>query len=131
MVKLVVVMLALGAHMAFGQLLEIKGFKINNRGLYEMSFKDARDAIQKYNHVSDANGADTVGVVYDVSKNIIDYAYFSADPDNEYNKVVSLLLYEDGKYKVMFGEFDGSEDKYFFSVIDETGDPVRLTYRKK
>jgi hypothetical protein len=124
--RLAVVMLALGAHMAFGQLSHIDGFKINSDGYYEMSFKDVRDAIHKYNYVLDKNGSDTIGVVYNVTKNPIDFGFFSNDSESV---IVSIFLRDGNKYKIIFTETDMNSDKYFFDVVDQDGIETSLYYR--
>jgi hypothetical protein len=126
--RLAVVILALGANMAFGQLLAVDGFKKNKHGLYEMSFKNIRDAARKYNYVSDMNGADTTDVVFDIMKNPIDFAFFG---NNIESQIVSLMIVDGDRYKIMFGEFDGTEDKDFFTVISEKNRPLNLIYRVK
>jgi hypothetical protein len=115
---------------AFSQLDHIQDFKKNKYDLYEMTFKDIREAIKKYNYVSDMNGADTSGIVFDVMKNPIDFCFFRNDPDSD-NIIVSIFLNENGKWKVMFGEIDGTVDKYFFEVVDQNGAIMDLYYRKK
>lgn len=124
--RLVVVMLALGVHMAFGQLNHVNGFKINSDGYYEMSFKDVKEAIHKYNYVLDMNGSDTTGIVYNVTKNPIDFGYFNSNTDNI---IVSIFLRDGNKYKIMFTEIDAHADKFFFDVIDEDGIETSLYYR--
>jgi hypothetical protein len=126
--RLAVVILALGANMAFGQLLGVDGFKQNKHGLYEMSFKDVREAIKKYNYVTDMNGADTNGVVFDVMKNPIDFAFFGRDIENQ---IISVIVTDGNRYKIMFGEFDGRYDQDFFTVISENNKPLDLIYRVK
>jgi hypothetical protein len=96
--RLAVVVMLLGSMSAFGQLVGVDGFRKNKHGLYEMSFKDVREAIRKYNYVTDMNGADTT------------------DGD---------------KYKIMFGEFDGTEEKYFFTIRSDKNKPLDLVYRLK
>jgi hypothetical protein len=94
-----------------------------------MSFKDPIKAIYKYNYVLDKNGSDTNEVVYDITKNPIDFGFFSNDPNSD-NIIVSIFLRENNKYKIMFGEIDGNDDKYFFEVIDQNGVITDLYYRK-
>ncbi len=118
----------LGSMSAFGQLLAVDGFKKNKHGLYEMSFKNIRDAARKYNYVSDMNGADTTDVVFDIMKNPIDFAFFG---NNIESQIVSLMIVDGDRYKIMFGEFDGTEDKDFFTVISEKNRPLNLIYRVK
>jgi hypothetical protein len=43
---------------------------------------------------------------------------------------VSILFYENEKYKVMFGEFDGDEERVFFDIVDGNGKLITLVYRK-
>ena len=74
--RLAVVVMLLGSMSAFGQLSHLSGFKKNKYGLYEMSFDNPKDAIIKYNYVSDKNGADTSGYVYNIMANPIDFAFF-------------------------------------------------------
>lgn len=124
--RLAVFMLALCAHMAFGQLSHVDGFKINNDGYYEMSFKDVKEAIHKYNYVLDKNGSDTTGVVYNVTKNPIDFGFFSNSPDNV---IVSIFLRDGNRYKIIFTETDRNSDKYFFDVVDQDGFETSLYYR--
>jgi hypothetical protein len=126
--RLAVVVMLLGNMSAFGQLLAVDGFKKNKHGLYEMSFKDVRDAVRKYNYVSDMNGADTNDVVFDIMKNPIDFAFFG---NNIESQIISLMIVDGDRYKIMFGEFDGSEDKDFFTVISEKNRPLNLIYRVK
>jgi hypothetical protein len=126
--RLVFTFMLLGSMSAFGQLLAVDGFKKNKHGLYEMSFKNIRDAVRKYNYVSDMNGADTNDVVFDIMKNPIDFAFFG---NNIESQIVSLMIVDGDRYKIMFGEFDGSEDKDFFTVISEKNRPLNLIYRVK
>jgi hypothetical protein len=126
--RLAVVVMLLGSMSAFGQLLAVDGFKKNKHGLYEMSFKNIRDAVRKYNYVSDMNGADTTDVVFDIMKNPIDFAFFG---NNIESQIVSLMIVDGDRYKIMFGEFDGTEDKDFFTVISEKNRPLNLIYRVK
>lgn len=123
-------MMTLSVNLAFGQLGYMRDFKMNSDGLYEMTFKDVREAIHKYNYVLDMNGSDTNAVVYNVTKNPIDFGFFSNDPNSDY-VVVSIFLRESNKYKLMFGYIDGSTDKYFFDVVDQDGIETTLVYRKK
>jgi len=126
--RLAVVVMLLGSMSAFGQLLAVDGFKKNKHGLYEMSFKNIRDAARKYNYVSDMNGADTTDVVFDIMKNPIDFAFFG---NNIESQIISLMIVDGDRYKIMFGEFDGTEDKDFFTVINEKNRPLNLIYRVK
>jgi hypothetical protein len=130
MKKLFVTLTFLAGFTAFGQLSHIDGFKKNSYDLYEMTFKDVREAILKYNEVSDKNGADTSGTVYNVLKNPIDFAFFKNDTESD-QIIVSILFRDGNKYKIMFGEFNDYEDKIFFDVIDENGKLTQLTYRTK
>ena len=123
--RLAVVVMLLGSMSAFGQLLGVDGFKKNKHGLYEMSFKDIRDAIRKYNYVSDLNGADTNGVVFDVMKNPIDFAFFGKDIESQ---IISVIVTDGNRYKIMFGEFDGRYNQEFFTVISEKNKPLDLVY---
>jgi hypothetical protein len=95
-----------------------------------MTFKDVREAILKYNEVSDKNGADTSGTAYNVVKNPIDFAFFKNNPESD-QIIVSILFRDGNKYKIMFGEFNDYEDQIFFDVIDENGILTQLTYRTK
>lgn len=108
----------------------MRDFKKNSDGYYEMTFRDVKEAIHKYNYVLDMNGSDTNGVVYDVTKNPIDFGFFSNNP-NSSNVIVSIFLRDGNRYKIMFTEIDGSIDKYFFDVIDQDGIETSLTYRVK
>jgi len=123
-------MMTLSVNLAFGQLDYIHDFKMNSYGFYEMTFKDVREAIHKYNYVLDKNGSDTNDVVYNVTKNPIDFGFFSNDPNSDF-VVVSMFLREGNKYKLMFNYIDGSCDKYFFDVVDQDGIETTLVYRKK
>ena len=114
---------------SFAQLDYVKDFKKNEYGLYELSFKDPIQAIHKYNNVLDKNGSDTLNVVYNITKNPIDFGFFSND-ENSDNIIVSVFLRENNKYKIMFGEIDGTIDKYFFEVTDQNGVVTDLYYRK-
>lgn len=126
--RFAVVVMLLGSMSAFGQLLAVDGFKKNKHGLYEMSFKDARDAIINYNRISDINGADTTGVVFDIMKNPIDFAYFG---NNKENMIISALVSDGNRYKIMFGEFDGREDHVFLTIMSEKNKAIDLVYRLK
>jgi len=126
--RLVITFMLLGSMTAFGQLMGVDGFKKNRHGLYEMSFKDARDAIIKYNKISDINGADTTGIVFDIMRNPIDFAYFG---HNKENMIISALVSDGNRYKIMFGEFDGREEHVFLTIIDEDNKAVDLVYRLK
>ena len=95
-----------------------------------MSFDNPKDAIIKYNYVSDKNGADTSGYVYNIMENPIDFAFFKNEKSGDMT-FVSILFYENEKYKIMFGEIDGTIDKYFFEVIDQNGVATDLYYRNK
>jgi len=128
MKKIILTVALFCSTIAFSQLEGISGFKKNKHGLYEMSFKDVREAIKKYNYVTDINGADTNGVVFDVMKNPIDFAFFGHDIENQ---IISVIFTEGNRYKIMFGEFDGREDQDFFDVVDENGKSIQLIYRKK
>ena len=113
---------------SFSQLSHVNGFKKNEYDLYEMTFKDAREAIMKYNDISDKNGADTSGSIYNVMINPIDFAFFKNNPESD-NIIVSILFTDGKKYKVMFGEFDSREDKTFFDIQNEMGETVSLVYK--
>lgn len=126
--RLVFTFMLLGSMTAFGQIMGIDGFKKNRHGLYEMSFKDARDAIIKYNRVSDINGADTTGTVFDIMKNPIDFAYFGNDKEN---MIISALVSDGNRYKVIFGEFDGREEHRFLTIMSENNKAIDLVYRLK
>lgn len=110
------------------QLRNMSGFKKNEHDLYEMRFTNPRTAIIKYNTVLDKLGADTSGFVYDIMVNPIDFGFFKK-PAEARTMYISILLYEDEVYKIMFGEFDGTREKRFFNVLDETGTPMVLTYK--
>lgn len=129
MKKLILSLALLCGKTSFAQLDYVSDLKKNKYGLYEMSFKDPREAIYKYNYVVDKNGADTINYVYDITKNPIDFAFFKNDPKSD-NVIVSIFLIENNKYKIMFGEIDGNEDKYFFEVTDQNGVITDLYYRK-
>lgn len=128
MLRLITVVMVLLSSKSFGQLMGVDGLKKNKYGLYEMSFKDVREAIRKYNYISDLNGADTNDIVFDVMKNPIDFAFFGNDIENQ---IISLIISEGSKYKIMFGEFDGREDQDFFTIISEKNKPLNLIYRVK
>lgn len=128
MLRLITVVMVLLSSKSFGQLMGVDGLKKNKHGLYEMSFKDVREAIRKYNYISDLNGADTNDIVFDVMKNPIDFAFFGNDIENQ---IISLIISEGSKYKIMFGEFDGREDQDFFTIISEKNKPLNLIYRVK
>jgi hypothetical protein len=128
--RLAVVILALSANIAFGQLGYMRDFKKNSDGYYEMTFKDVKEAIHKYNYVLDMNGSDTSSVVYNVTKNPIDFGFFGNDPNSD-SVIVSIFLRDGNRYKIMFAEIDGSSDKYFFDVVDQDGIETSLTYRVK
>jgi hypothetical protein len=113
---------------AFSQLRYMSGFKKNRYGLYEMAFEDVREAILKYNNISDKNGADTSGTIYNVMQNPIDFAFFKNNPKSG-NVIVSILFREDNQYKIMFGEFDGEKDRYFFDITNELGESIQLVYK--
>lgn len=128
MIRLITVLVVLFSTTAFGQLMGVDGLKKNKHGLYEMSFKDVREAIRKYNYISDLNGADTNDVVFDVMNNPIDFAFFGNDIENQ---IISLFIIDGTRFKIMFGEFDGREDQKFFSILDEENKPIDLVYRVK
>ena len=128
MLRLITVVMVLLSSKSFGQLMGVDGLKKNKHGLYEMSFKDVREAIRKYNYISDLNGADTNDIVFDVMKNPIDFAFFGNDIENQ---IISLIISDGSKYKIMFGEFDGREDQDFFTIISEKNKPLNLIYRVK
>jgi competence transcription factor ComK len=113
----------------FSQLRYMNSFKKNKYDLYEMTFTNAKEAILKYNYVSDKNGADTSGYVYNIMENPIDFAFFKNEKSGDMT-FVSILFYENEKYKVMFGEFDGDEERVFFDIIDGNGELITLVYRK-
>ncbi len=129
MEKILVFILAFGVNAAFGQLGYMRDFKKNSHGLYEMTFKDVKQAIHKYNYVLDRNGSDTTEIVYNVTNNPIDFGFFSNNPNSD-SVVVSIFLREGNKYKIMFSYIDGNSDKHFFDVIDEEGFETTLVYRK-
>ena len=114
---------------SLGQLSHLNGFKKNKYDLYEMTFSNAKEAILKYNFVSDKNGADTSGYVYNIMENPIDFAFFKNEKSGDMT-FVSILFYENEKYKVMFGEFDGDEERVFFDIVDGNGKLITLVYRK-
>jgi hypothetical protein len=60
--------------------------------------------------------------------NPIDFGFFKK-PAEARTMYISILLYEDEVYKIMFGEFDVTREKQFFNVLDENGTPIVLTYR--
>ena len=128
--RIVIAMVTLCVNISFGQLTAVNGLKKNKYGLYEASYRDIKDAILKYNYISDRNGADTSDMVYNVMVNPIDFGFFRKDSLSD-NIMISLIFREGDRYKVMFGEIDGSEDRVFFDVIDEEGYPLQLAYRKK
>lgn len=128
--RIVIAMVTLCVNISFGQLTAVNGLKKNKYGLYEASYRDIKDAILKYNYISDRNGADTSDMVYNVMVNPIDFGFFRKDSMSD-NIMISLIFREGDRYKVMFGEIDGSEDRVFFDVIDEEGYPLQLAYRKK
>jgi hypothetical protein len=113
----------------FSQLRYMNSFKKNKYDLYEMTFTNAKEAILKYNYVSDKNGADTSGYVYNIMENPIDFAFFKNEKSGDMT-FVSILFYENEKYKVMFGEFDGDEERVFFDIVDGNGKLITLVYRK-
>ena len=129
MKKLILSLTLFCGTISFSQLDYVNDFKKNEYGLYEMSFKDPIKAIHKYNYVLDKNGSDTNEVVYNITKNPIDFGFFSNNEDSD-NIIVSLFLKENDKYKIMFGEIDGTVDKYFFEVTDQNGIATDLYYRK-
>jgi hypothetical protein len=108
----------------------MRDFKKNSDGYYEISIKDVREAIHKYNYVLDMNDADTSKIVYDVTKNPIDFCFFRNDP-NSVNVIVAVLLREGNRYKLLFGEIDGSYDQELFDVVDQFGDPMTLIFKAK
>lgn len=128
MLRLITVVMIFLSAKTFGQLMGVDGLKKNKHGLYEISFKDVREAIRKYNYISDLNGADTNDIVFDVMKNPIDFAFFGNDIENQ---IISLVISEGSKYKIMFGEFDGREDQDFFTIMSEKNKPIDLVYRVK
>lgn len=128
--RIVIAIMLLGSMSAFGQLTAVNGLKKNKYGLYEASYRDIKDAILKYNYISDRNGADTNDVVFDVMVNPIDFAHFRNDSLSD-NIIITMIFREGNKYKIMFGEIDGREDRVFFDVINEDGYPLQLAYRKK
>ena len=113
---------------SLGQLSHLNGFKKNKYDLYEMTFSNAKEAILKYNFVSDKNGADTSGYVYNIMENPIDFAFFKNEKSGDMT-FVSILFSEGDEYKIMFGEIDGSEDRVFFDIRNELGDPITLVYK--
>ena len=128
--RLAVVVMLLGSMSAFGQLGHMRDFKVNDDGYYEMTFKDVKDAIHKYNYVLDMNGSDTTDVVYNVTKNPIDFGFFGNDPNSD-SIIVSIFLRDGNRYKIIFAEIDGKSDKFFFDVVDQHGVETSLYYRVK
>ena len=128
--RIAIAIMLLGSMSAFGQLTAVNGLKKNKYGLYEASYRDIKDAILRYNYISDRNGADTNDVVFDVMVNPIDFAHFRNDSQSD-NIIITMIFREGNKYKIMFGEIDGREDRVFFDVINEDGYPLQLAYRKK
>lgn len=128
--RIVIAMVTLCVNISFGQLTAVNGLKKNSHGLYEASYKDIRDAILKYNYISDMNGADTNDVVFNVMVNPIDFAHFRNDSMSD-NIIITMIFRDGDRYKIMFGEIDGSEDRVFFDVINEDGRSLQLAYRKK
>jgi hypothetical protein len=127
--RLVVAFVLLGSMTAFGQLRSLNGFRKNKYNLYEMTFSNVKDAILKYNYVSDKNGADTSGYVYNIMDNPIDFAFFKTRYSGD-NVFVSILFSEGDKYKIMFGEIPADDDASFFDIIDGTGEVITLVYKK-
>jgi hypothetical protein len=76
--------------------------------------------------VLDKNGSDTIGVVYNVTKNPIDFGFFSNSSDNV---ILSIFLRDGNRYKIIFTETDINSDKYFFDVVDQDGIETSLYYR--
>jgi hypothetical protein len=128
MKKIILTLSLLASGVVTGQLRNWSGFKKNQHDLYEMQFTNPRAAIIKYNTVIDKLGADTSGFTYDIMVNPIDFGFFKK-PAEARTMYISILLYEDEVYKIMFGEFDGTREKQFFNVLDENGTPIVLTYR--
>lgn len=126
----VVVMLMVSMSSFTQDLGYMRDFEKGKNGLYEMTFKDVREAIHKYNYVLDMNGSDTNYIIYNVSRNPIDFGYFSNNPNSD-NVIVSIFLRDGNKYKIMFTEIDGTVDKYFFDVTDHNGVETELYYRRK
>jgi len=126
--RLLVSFMLLGNMTAFSQLGYMRDFRMNSHGLYEMTFKDVKQAIHKYNYVLDMNGSDTSGVVYNVTSNPIDFGFFNNNPNID-SVVVSMFLRDGNRYKIMFGYIDASVEKRFFDVIDEEGFETTLVYR--
>lgn len=128
--RLAVVVMLLGSMSAFGQLGYMRDFKKNSNGYYEMTIKDVKEAIHKYNYVLDKNDADTSGIVYDVTKNPIDFSFFRNDP-NSSNVIVAVLLRDGKRHKLLFGEIDGSYDQELFDVVDQNGELMTLIFEAK
>ena len=128
--RLAVAVMLLGSMSAFGQLGYMRDFMKNSNGYYEMTIKDVKEAIHRYNYVLDKNDADTNGIVYDVTKNPIDFCFFRNDP-NSSNVIVAVLLREGNKHKLVFGEIDGSYDQELFDVVDQDGEPMTLIFKAK
>jgi hypothetical protein len=128
MKKIILALSLLASGVVTSQLRNWSGFKKNQHDLYEMQFTNPRAAIIKYNTVIDKLGADTSGFTYDIMVNPIDFGFFKK-PAEARTMYISILLYEDEVYKIMFGEFDGTREKQFFNVLDENGTPIVLTYR--
>jgi hypothetical protein len=124
--KLAVAMVALCVNVAFGQLVVPKNFKENNYSMYEMAFKNVTEAIHSYNNVLDMNGVDVSNSVYDVTKNPIDFGFF---PSGDDKVIVSFLVRYNGRYRLMFSEIPANENKYFFDVLSENGEFVKLVYK--
>jgi hypothetical protein len=61
-------------------------------------------------------------------KNPIDFAYFG---HNKENMIISALVSDGNRYKVIFGEFDGREEHRFLTIMSENNKAIDLVYRLK
>lgn len=127
MFKLLVAVMALGVSTSFGQLVLPSGFKKTKDDMYEMTFKDVRQAINQYNFVLDKNGVDTKDAVYDIMHNPIDFGWFKNDANSD-QVIVSFFIRSEGKYKIIFTEIPDGSDKYFFDVLTSDGEFATLFY---
>jgi hypothetical protein len=61
-------------------------------------------------------------------ENPIDFAFFKNEKSGDMT-FVSILFYENEKYKIMFGEIEDNSEKVFFDIVDSDGELITLVYR--
>lgn len=127
--RLVIVMLALGANIAFTQQLGyMRDFDKVDKDCYFKRFDTEEEAIRKHSEILDLNGIDTNYTRYERGNNPIAFSHYKIDPNSRKIVATFIILHEE-KYDVWFMEIN-DKSTHFAEVIDNTGAPVQLIYIK-